>query len=180
LETTYSQFKALPKIKRNAILRYLRSRPYYRYVTVTGRRFILVHAGFDAGVPMARQEPHELVWMRDEFFCAPARKTHITVFGHTPSFHICGDGNSAPWIDMTFRDKIGIDGGCIYGGTLNALRLDDGAMFHVRSTRPHKKLHYTAAPMPPAFWDEKRLSRVSVHRSERKSIPSATTESAVS
>jgi hypothetical protein len=35
------------------------------------------------------------------------------------------------WRDPRWNDKIGIDGGCVYGGNLIALRLDDMAEFAV-------------------------------------------------
>jgi hypothetical protein len=35
------------------------------------------------------------------------------------------------WRNKRFNDKLGVDGGIVYGGSLLALRLDDGMEFAV-------------------------------------------------
>jgi len=62
------------------------------------------------------------LWIRDEFiYSKEPLKGYVVVFGHTPS--------EEPLIQ---NDKIGIDTGCIYGGKLSCVRLEDKKIFQVR------------------------------------------------
>lgn len=46
--------------------------------------FYLCHAGIRPGVPVDRQEAHDLVWIRDEFLTCEALHPKVIVHGHTP------------------------------------------------------------------------------------------------
>jgi hypothetical protein len=61
------------------------------------------------------------------------------VFGHTPTYLLRRDGFGGVWIDPTYNDKTCIDGGCIFGGVLCALRLDDSEVFYVKSREGRKR-----------------------------------------
>ena len=85
-------------------------------------RYLLVHAGIRPGRPLARQVPHDLLWIRDEFIAAPHDLGVTVVFGHTPCREVL--------VDLPY--KIGIDTGCVYGGRLTALELPDLVLHAVR------------------------------------------------
>ena len=85
-------------------------------------KYFFVHAGVKPNKPLPEQETKDLLWIRDEFIYSKAPLSGYTiVFGHTPM--------ERPLIE---DDKIGIDTGCIYGGFLTCIRLNDKKIFQVR------------------------------------------------
>lgn len=46
--------------------------------------FFFVHAGVRPGVPLAHQQEHDLLWIREEFLRSEARFGKYIVHGHTP------------------------------------------------------------------------------------------------
>jgi serine/threonine protein phosphatase 1 len=78
------------------------------------KRYIYVHAGVKPGVPMFKQQRHDLIWIRDDFIFSPTGLDKKVVFGHTPF--------SRPLIK---EDKIGVDTGGVYGGALTAVQLPE-------------------------------------------------------
>jgi serine/threonine protein phosphatase 1 len=46
--------------------------------------FFFVHAGVKPGVALARQEEHDLLWIREEFLTSERRFGKYIVHGHTP------------------------------------------------------------------------------------------------
>jgi len=90
--------------------------------------YLVVHAGVHPGKPIEEQDEMELIWIREEFiYCGKPLPQNeiIIVFGHTPFL----DG---PYVDKT---KIGIDTGCVYGGKLSSIRLEDRKVFQVNCSR---------------------------------------------
>jgi serine/threonine protein phosphatase 1 len=75
-------------------------------------QYIFVHAGLRPGVPLADQDPGDLLWIRGEFIWSSASFGKVVVFGHTPS--------REPFVDGV---KIGIDTGAVYGGPLTCVEL---------------------------------------------------------
>jgi len=45
---------------------------------------IFVHAGLRPRVPLEKQDPEDLIWIRHEFFQSTYRFEKTVVFGHTP------------------------------------------------------------------------------------------------
>ena len=90
-------------------------------LTFVGDRFLLVHAGIRPTRPLEAQEPEDLLWIREEFITSPHNLPHTIVFGHTPQRHVLLD---PPY-------KIGIDTGCVYGGRLTAIELNEGLLHQV-------------------------------------------------
>jgi serine/threonine protein phosphatase 1 len=74
--------------------------------------YIFVHAGIRGGIPLEEQDPHDLVWIRDEFILSPHDYGKTVVFGHTPLQRV-----------FIAPNKIGIDTGAVYGGNLTCLEL---------------------------------------------------------
>ena len=80
------------------------------------RGFIFVHAGLRPGVPIDRQDPMDLVWIREEFLHAAYDFGEPVVFGHTPGWEI---KNELPFY-------LGIDTAAVMGGRLTCVQLADG------------------------------------------------------
>jgi serine/threonine protein phosphatase 1 len=83
--------------------------------------FLLVHAGIRPAVPLAEQDPEDLLWIREEFIASPHALPQTIVFGHTPQRRVL--------VDLPY--KIGIDTGCVYGGRLTAVELNEGVLHQV-------------------------------------------------
>jgi serine/threonine protein phosphatase 1 len=115
------------------IVKWLMAVPLFAEVTVGGVDYFLSHAGLDATKPLEEQEPCDFLWNREEFFAYPALDGKHCVFGHTPTVQIrpCDSKDLSIWTDPQHKDKTAIDCGCVYGGALAALRLDDGKAFYV-------------------------------------------------
>lgn len=88
-------------------------------------QYLFVHAGLRPGVPLAEQDPWDLVWIRREFIHSPATFGKTVVFGHTPL--------PEPYVDGT---KIGIDTGAVYGGPLTCVELP-AMRFHTAQGAEH-------------------------------------------
>lgn len=95
--------------------------PYYETP-----EYLFVHAGIRPMVPLAQQDPEDLVWIRDEFFRFVGRFERPVVFGHTPLREV-----------MMRPDRIGIDTGCVYGGKLTCLLLPSRDLVQVRAERAY-------------------------------------------
>lgn len=74
--------------------------------------YLFVHAGVRPGVPIERQDPEDLVWIRGDFLSEPHRLGCVVVHGHTPS--------EAPFLGP---DRINIDTGAYATGVLTAVKL---------------------------------------------------------
>jgi serine/threonine protein phosphatase 1 len=75
--------------------------------------YLFVHAGVRPGVPLDRQDPEDLVWIREEFLAFEGPLGAVVVHGHTP--------REAPEFR---RNRIGIDTGAVFTGRLTCLRID--------------------------------------------------------
>ena len=82
----------------------------------TSRGFIFVHAGLRPGVPIDRQDPMDLVWIREEFLHAGYDFGKPVIFGHTPGWEI---KNELPLY-------LGIDTRAVTGGFLTCVQLAKG------------------------------------------------------
>jgi serine/threonine protein phosphatase 1 len=78
-------------------------------------QFIFVHAGLRPGLPPARQQAQDLLWIREEFLEADYDWGKTVVFGHTPV--------RTPY----FADKrIGLDTGAGHGRSLTCCEVRQG------------------------------------------------------
>ncbi len=85
-------------------------------------KYLFVHGGVKPNVKLKDQKSEDMIWIRDEFIYSQNPLDGYTiVFGHTPM--------NKPLISS---DKIGIDTGCVYGGHLTCIRMEDKKIFQVR------------------------------------------------
>lgn len=82
-------------------------------LSVTRGDYLFVHAGVRPGVPLAAQTEDELVWIRRPFLDFPEPFEKFVVHGHTPAHE-----------PVTRPNRICIDTGACFTGTLTALRLE--------------------------------------------------------
>ena len=82
------------------------------------RGFIFVHAGLRPGVPVDRQDPMDMVWIREEFLGAEYDFGQPVIFGHTQTD---GLNNRLPYY-------LGIDTRAVNGGCLTCVQLAEGGV----------------------------------------------------
>jgi serine/threonine protein phosphatase 1 len=82
--------------------------------------YIFVHAGLKKGIPLEKQDPKELLWIRESFIRSKADFGKRVIFGHTPF--------EEPLVEV---NKIGIDTGAVYHNRLTCVRLPDETFFSV-------------------------------------------------
>ena len=75
--------------------------------------YLFVHAGVRPGLPLERQSPHDLLWIREPFLSWMGDLGLIVVHGHTPV--------EAPEVRS---NRIGIDTGAVRGGALTCAVLE--------------------------------------------------------
>jgi serine/threonine protein phosphatase 1 len=83
--------------------------------------FVYAHAGVDVDKPLDKQTQYNLLWIRESFLFSTKPYNKRVVFGHTPSLSI-NDGDKPYY---TYTNNIGIDTGCVFGGYLTALIIED-------------------------------------------------------
>jgi serine/threonine protein phosphatase 1 len=91
--------------------------------------FFFCHAGVRPGVPLGRQDTHDLIWIRDEFLDHTSLYEKIVVHGHTP----CTDPELMP-------NRVNIDTGAFFSGRLSALVIDgtEKMLMEVRGAPDHR------------------------------------------
>ena len=75
--------------------------------------YCFVHAGIRPGIPLEKQKPEDLLWIRDDFTRDSSRHGHIVVHGHSIT-------NEVDWQ----ANRIGIDTGAFHTGVLTCLVLE--------------------------------------------------------
>lgn len=75
--------------------------------------YLFVHAGIRPGVPLDRQDPADLIWMREPFLSSTQDHGAVVVHGHTPvdNVELC-------------PNRICVDTGAVFTGTLGCLVLE--------------------------------------------------------
>jgi serine/threonine protein phosphatase 1 len=82
--------------------------------------FIFVHAGINPSKSIFLQLDETIYWVRDEFIHSDFNFGKRVIFGHTPVEDILIQPN-----------KIGIDTGCVYNGSLSAINLTEKILYQV-------------------------------------------------
>jgi serine/threonine protein phosphatase 1 len=75
--------------------------------------YLFVHAGVRPGVDLDKQNPEDLIWIRDDFLESSQDFGRVVVHGHTPQRNPQNRAN-----------RISIDTGAVYGGKLTTLVLE--------------------------------------------------------
>jgi serine/threonine protein phosphatase 1 len=83
--------------------------------------YLFVHAGIRPGVPLDRQERHDMLWIREPFLSWKHSHDVIVVHGHTPRHEPDVRSN-----------RIGIDTGAVMGGILTCLVLEEDRLGFIR------------------------------------------------
>ena len=83
--------------------------------------FVYVHAGIDMGKPMEEQDKHTMLWVREDFIYDFREYHKRVIFGHTPTISL----NQKHKPVYTSSENVAIDTGCVYGGALSALIIND-------------------------------------------------------
>lgn len=104
------------------IISWLSSLPLY-YET---EKYIFVHAGVNVNLKDWKNSTEmDFLWSRDMQYSAASNETGKTiVFGHTPTRFLNKDGSDEIYYSSC-GTKIGVDGGCVFGGQLNTLVLEE-------------------------------------------------------
>jgi serine/threonine protein phosphatase 1 len=76
--------------------------------------YIFVHGGLRPHIPLEKQDPWDMLWIREEFVYSDFDFGKPVVFGHTP-FHK----------PLVLENKIGIDTGAVYGNKLSCVILPE-------------------------------------------------------
>lgn len=84
-------------------------------LSFTHDQYFFCHAGVRPGVPLDRQEPHDLLWIREEFLFSAADFGKIVVHGHTPV--------PAPEV---LPNRINLDTGAFATGRLSCAVFENG------------------------------------------------------
>ncbi|KHL94735.1 metallophosphoesterase [Paenibacillus sp. IHB B 3415] len=116
----YAEMKEYMRREYQEHLDFLGTLPFY-YETDT---HLFVHAGIDPSLAdWTSQREYDFIWIREPFYNHPVTSTAKTVvFGHTSTVDL-QDG-AGIWFSP-HGDKIGIDGGCVYGEQLNCLEINE-------------------------------------------------------
>src|SRR5918998_2223319 len=100
--------------------------------------YLFAHAGVRPGVPLERQDPFDLVWIREPFLSFEGELPLVVVHGHTPA--------PAPAVRP---HRIGIDTGACFGGGLPRLGLEEGGVGVIPARPPPPR---PPRRPPPPTW----------------------------
>ena len=128
-QVTLDEFHKLSKEEQQDVMEYLKDFSAYEEITVNGKDFIIIHAGFINFKPEKRMSDYELYEL---IFKAPnyervyfADKYLVT--GHLPTRAIYGAKPDEIYIA---NNHIAIDCASGYGGRVGCIRLDDFECFY--------------------------------------------------
>lgn len=129
---TASAFRKLDRETQADILDYLEEFSLYEEVRAGGKDYVLIHGGLEPFVPGKPLEDYELT---EIIFKAPDYEQvyfedKYLVTGHQPTL-VLGDESLQGSI-LHRNHHIAIDCGCIFGGSLAVLRLDDGREWYIK------------------------------------------------
>ena len=84
--------------------------------------FYIVHAGLRPGIEINRQDPEDMLWIRDPFIFSDYNFGKRVIFGHTPF--------TSP---LVMKNKIGLDTGAVFGNKLTCLELTSMEFYSVEA-----------------------------------------------
>lgn len=117
---------------------YLENPIYYKELSIQGKNYLLVHAGlgnaYRPGTRLSEIPVFDLIWSHIGLEDNPLEDTTMIV-GHYPTF-LYGKEYAGKIAHGKIKHILHIDCGCVYGGTLACVRLEDGEEFYVSSHMP--------------------------------------------
>ena len=130
-QTTIDEFWQLDSGAKQDVIDFIKEFQIYEEVSVSGKDYLLVHAGLGNYSPEKDIEDyslHEFVWMRADYDVKYFSDTYV-VTGHTPTQNI--KGNPRPGYIYQKNNHIAIDCGATFpGGRLAAICLDTGEEYY--------------------------------------------------
>lgn len=130
--TTTDEFHKYDKETQKKIVEFISDFELYDEIEISGKKFILVHAGLGNFAPdkeLWEYELDELVWERADYESIYYEDKYV-ITGHTPTMAI--EGNPRPGYIYQANNHIAIDCGCNFRyGRLGCLRLEDMREFYV-------------------------------------------------
>ncbi len=130
-KSTIDEFVELTLEERQEVIDFIREFLVYEELTVSGKDYLLVHAGLGNYSPERNIEDyslHELIWVQADYDEQYFDDVFV-VTGHTPTQTI--EGNPRPGYIYRKNNHIAIDCGAHYpGGRLAAICLDTGEEFY--------------------------------------------------
>lgn len=167
-EITHRQFSELDEKTRNEVLEWLRNLPLYSIKEMNGITNLMTHAGVypyqedNIKAFLKQQTIDDLIWIRDDFIQSSVKLPFRVIFGHTPvasfqskliMFDNIGKSFSKtyePLIEKLeenkiayFNNKIGIDGGCVFGYYLTCICLNNDKEYFVLNEETEKLMNTT-------------------------------------
>ncbi|MBR7928360.1 metallophosphoesterase [Aerococcaceae bacterium zg-ZUI334] len=123
-ELSLGEFVTLVNERQPWVEPWLHSLPHY----IEFGNWVIVHAGVDLKIDDWREsEPTRFYWIRDDFHKADNLTGRKFLFGHTPLPYL--NGSTSDLTIWEHQDKLGIDGGAVYGGDLIGLHIHrDGSI----------------------------------------------------
>lgn len=120
-KSTINQHCEYIKRKYPEMIRFLKGLPYH-YETSS---CIFVHAGINLNIPNWRNDKETMLWAREEYLYSSVMSIKRIFSGHTPTRLLHGDeNNNNIWLSK-YYDKVVIDGGCVFNGQLNGIKVDE-------------------------------------------------------
>lgn len=130
-KTTLESYYGFDKQFKND-MNWMKNLPLYH----TDDNFVYVHGGVDVDKPLEKQDKDTLLWIREEFIYNKKEYDKIVVFGHTPTFLL----NKEYLPIITNANNIDIDTGCVFGGSLTALIIEDDEVKNLYQCKSSNKI----------------------------------------
>ncbi|WP_163652109.1 metallophosphoesterase family protein [Listeria sp. PSOL-1] len=109
------------RVKEDAqdLIQFVQKLPLYYEVG----KYVFVHAGVDLTLSDWHDtNPKDFLWIREPFLFGQNKTGKVFIFGHTPVQNLHNDNHI--WISED-QTRLDIDGGAVFGGSLNAVVVEE-------------------------------------------------------
>ncbi len=103
-----------------------------------GEDFVAVHAGvrITKDTEISHQDREDLLWIREEWIRNEERwKGKRVFYGHTPSRYVLGAAKQNE--PIVGKNSVGLDTGCVFGGSLTAMNVDTEEIIRIPARRSY-------------------------------------------